>query len=171
MKIPSSPKIQSLWPGLVSQVGIVAIAAGILLLTGCYSLVAVPIGIGAIINSGDGFVGRHSKFWTDIEYQVQYALARDHRAVQESHPRNGCRLYAVAGITSKGTALPKGTTIRIDRIYRLSDGFNYEYIRYFAIITSGALEGNAIEITNILKPADSWGIKRCIDKRNLVPVQ
>ncbi len=167
MKIPPSPKKHSQWPRLLRQVGKIAIAAEILLLTSCYALVAVPIGIGSIINSGDSFVSPHSKYWTDIGYMEQYSVARNLWAYPEPL-RHGCDLSATVE-PSKGTiVLAKGTVLRVDRIHRESDGFNYEFIDYYATIISGPLKGRMIRINGILRQSD---VPCYIEKTNLTPLR
>ena len=90
----------------------VALTLGIFLATGCDALINVPIATLAIMNSGDSFVGRNSKYWTDIAYMGQYVLIRDIWVVRIKYAREGYRLVASTAAGDGATRLTKGIVLR-----------------------------------------------------------
>ncbi len=113
----------------------------VLILTSCNAIWMLSVGVVALAQSGHRDVSGNRKYWHSIERNKKYILQR---AVSFSQAGEGVPfdliLHPLSGAAS-------GETISV---YYRSDGLNYFWRDYIAIVESGRLHGKKVRLNNLL---------------------
>jgi hypothetical protein len=143
---------------------------------GCSTIAFAPAIAASFVQMGNRDLRGTSKYWSDIKRGQFYRTLHPVWLLEDPGPPEFSGWYAhkVRPIGFKQrqlSTLPVGTILRPNRIRYVSDGWNYFWYLYHAVVENGPRAGTEIQITQLLEPCGKIGDARGIDPAWLAPVQ